>query len=749
MPTTSLATYLTSNDLFKNLDEAALRALEDELELVHLTESEILYHQGDPGDSMHVLIRGRLGVRLQDAQGRETVIGEEAEPGISVGEMSLVTGQTRVVTVYALSEAELIRFSKKGFDRLVEQHPQVLADLAETTARRWRRVQLARVLTELLGELDAATLLDLQAELEWQQLSHGEALFHQGDPGDAAYIVVNGRLRIAAIRPDGSERVVDESGPGDIVGEFALLTGEPRSATVYAIRETNLVKLTPTVFTRLLQRYPHAMMHITRIIIDRHKRSLRLTPAQRTRATNLALLPANPGVQLTEFAHQLAQALAVLGPVLHLSSTRLDEIYGKGAAAQATLDDPITPILDGWMSEQETKHRFILYEADAASSTTVYEAAWSPWTQRCVRQADRLLIVSQSNMDPTPGPVETAIRSLGVTARRELVLLHPANVTRPTGTSRWLAQRQVHTHHHVRMDDTQHYQRLARRLAGRATGLVLSGGAARGFAHLGVFRALEELGIPIDRVGGTSMGALLGAGYAMGRSYEDMFKLAERLANPKQLFDYTLPFASLMATKKVTNVLVGVCEGLHIEDLWRPFFCVSTNLSQAEPVLHQTGPLWKSVRASIAIPGVFAPILHEGDVLVDGGAMNNFPVGIMQELCEGGTVIGVNVSPPQEMAEGYEFGTSISGWRVLWSRINPFAKPIQVPSLAANLIRALRINSIYEIKSKQSLPDLLIQPDVAQFAMLEFAAYESITELGYQAGRKQLALWQAQQKSAQ
>jgi predicted acylesterase/phospholipase RssA len=329
-----------------------------------------------------------------------------------------------------------------------------------------------------------------------------------------------------------------------------------------------------------------------------------------------------------------------------------------------------------------------------------------------------------------------------------LVLLHPANVTWPAGTAKWLANRRVHAHHHVRLHDTAHHQCLARRLSGRAIGLVLSGGAARGFAHLGVFRALEELGIEVDRVGGTSMGALLGAGYAMGRSYAEMYQLAERLANPKQLFDYTLPYASLMASKKVTAVTQEVFEGLHMEDLWRPFFCVSTNLTQAEPVLHQTGPLWKSVRASIAIPGIFSPIQYEGDVLVDGGAMNNFPVDIMQDLCEGGQVIGVNVSPAKEMATDYEFGPSISGWRVLWSRINPLAKRMEVPNLVANLMRALEISSIHQKKSMPGLADLLIEPEVKDYASLDFAAYEPIAEVGYQEALGQLAAWQSRQNQA-
>ncbi len=127
--------------------------------------------------------------------------------------------------------------------------------------------------------------------------------------------------------------------------------------------------------------------------------------------------------------------------------------------------------------------------------------------------------------------------------------------------------------------------------------------------------------------------------------------------------------------------------------------------------------------------------------------MNIFPVDIMHELCEGGTVIGVNVSPPEEMAQAYQFDASISGWQVLWSRINPFAERMRVPTLAANLVRSVRINSIYQVKTEESRADLLILPEVENFASLDFAAYEPITEIGYQAAQRQLALWLDQQKN--
>jgi predicted acylesterase/phospholipase RssA len=196
-----------------------------------------------------------------------------------------------------------------------------------------------------------------------------------------------------------------------------------------------------------------------------------------------------------------------------------------------------------------------------------------------------------------------------------------------------------------------------------------------------------------------------------------------------------------MATRKITGVMQSVFGDLRIEDLWRPYFCVSCNLSRAEPVVHQSGPVWKAVRASIAVPGLFAPILHRGNVLVDGGVMNNFPVDIMREFCEGGTVIGVSVNPIKEKVQRYEFGSSVSGWRVLWSRLNPLTRPLQVPTLTTNLVRILEVNTAYQIMTRRRLADLLILPDVKEYGILDFDEYAPIIEAGYQAAQGQLASW--------
>jgi predicted acylesterase/phospholipase RssA len=269
--------------------------------------------------------------------------------------------------------------------------------------------------------------------------------------------------------------------------------------------------------------------------------------------------------------------------------------------------------------------------------------------------------------------------------------------------------------------------------------MVLSGGAARGLAHIGVARALEEAGQPVDVIGGTSMGSLIGGMWARELTPAQGMELAARLANAEALLDRTFPYASVMASRKVTAVTQELFGTRLIEDLWRPFFCVSTNISTAAPMVHERGPLWRAVRASIALPGVFSPILNDqSEILVDGGVMNNFPVDIMAGRYELGCIIASNVSPHRQKPYPYPFGESVSGWRVLWSRINPLAKPIRVPSLVGTMLRTMEVNSLYHRRAAEQLADVLIEPDVRDVNFLDFAAYRDLEQRGYDAARAAL-----------
>lgn len=730
---TAALDVLAASPLFARLDRAARAELADALDFVTLHQGETLFRQGDAGDSMYIVDRGLLEVRVRDAAGMERAL-DRLDAGASVGEMALLSGRPRTGDVVALVDSRVLRIAKDGFDRLVSHHPAVASGFAIAITPRVQRLQLAGILTRLFGPLDAATLQSMQQRLIWRRLSDGERLMRQGEVGTSMYIVINGRLQVV-VEPSSEalERVLGEIGPGETVGEFALLTDDIRSATIYAMRDTDVVEMTRPVFEMLIREHPGAMTEIARIIVARQKRVLRPELFGRPRAMTIAVLPAGAeGAPVESFARQLHTSLEAFGPTLLFTSDAFDAAYGKPGAAQTEADDALSVVLNSWLQQQEGQFSHILYVADPG---------WTDWTRRCLAQADRILLVGLAGANPAPGPMEYYCNPR---TRKELVLLHPAETESPSGTLAWLQPRDVFAHHHMREGDVGHWQRLARMLTGRAVGAVFSGGAARGLAHIGVVRALDEAGQPVDYIGGTSMGAFIGAGWARGLTPVDGMELAARMANPDYLLDRTFPYTSVMASRKITTVMRELFGDRQIEDLWRPYFCVSTNLSAAAPVIHDRGPLWRAVRSSIALPGVFSPILTEQhELLVDGGVMNNFPVDILAARYEFGLIIGINVSARREEPFPHDFGDSVSGWRVLWSRVNPFAQPIHVPTLAGTMLRTVEVNSLYHRKVAEQLADLLIEPDMRDFNFLDFAAYREMEQRGYETGRAAIATYRA------
>ena len=728
---TTLIFRVISNGLFDVFDAATLSDVEGELQWVPLGCEEALFRQGEPGDAMYVLTRGRLQITVESPDGTELVI-DELEPGVTVGEMALLTGQPRVATVSAAEEAELVRLSRAAFDRLTAKNPAAMKRFAEAIVPRLQRTQLVDVLNALLGPLTTPALHEMQARLEWRHLANGETLFRPGDPGDSLYIVVNGRFARVAQHPDGQTRVVGEVSRGELIGELELLAGGVHATTVLAVRDSDVVRLTRPSFEHLLEQYPHAMMRIAQTMARGLQSGLASPSRQGSTVVALSVIPVSRDVPLRAFAQRPVDELVRSGPALYLNSERIDSLVGKQGIAQTPEDHPANITLASWLSRQESQYRYIVYEADPV---------WSDWTSRCVRQADRILLVGRAELDPGPGAIETEIRQLRVAGRQDLVLLQPESRPHPTGTAKWLEARSVETHHHVRLHRDADIARLVRRLTGRSLGLVLGGGGARGWAHIGVIRALEEVGLHADLVGGTSMGALMAAGYVQGMDPDVLIDIGKRFGSPRKLFDYTIPLISLFTGKKLTHLLHTTCGDVHIEDLWCPFFSVSSSLTRARSVVHRQGPLWKAVRASISIPGVFAPLVDAGELLVDGGLTNELPVDVMCELVEGGTVIASTVAPERELAAPYAWGSSISGWTVLRRRLNPFTETPRPPSILEILSRSKEISNVYQRRMQLSLADLVIASPVGQFAGMDFRPVEAIAEVGYQAGRQAIEAW--------
>ncbi len=689
-------------------------------------------------DYLYLVLEGEIAAIVSVAKDKEHIL-DEIGPGGLVGEMVLFTGGNRTATARATQESCLLKVPLESFHQLLLSRPELWSYVANLVQARLRRLKLFTYLTNFFGQTSVfgmGFVRELEPEVQWLTLNRGELLFRQDEVADAVYFVITGRLRVVVDDQKSTEKAAGEIVSGEAVGEMALLAGTVRSATVYASRDCELVRIPKAIFDQIVERYPQLLRSLCRILAERLRRTTAKLPV-RCKTVCIGLLPADASVPLAEFAHDLKEALTIYGSVEVLSSAKIDELIGRSGIAQTRDSDPLFLRLIQWLNEREEGFRCHIYQADAT---------WSPWTQRCVGQADKLFIVATAGSTPLPGEIESRLFEESHRHRTQdqiLTLLHPPDCERPSETAKWLNQRSVKSHHHICRHNNSHYARLARSIVGESVGLVLSGGVARGFAHIGVIRALEEVGIPIDIIGGTSMGAMIAGQYVCGYDYEDMIRINSYVFH-RSSRDYTLPLISLLSGAELWRRGFKYLGNVTIEDLWLPYFAVSSNLTKADIEVHRTGSLGWAIRSSGSLPGVWPPINHNGELLVDGAVLNNLPIDVMHECCDG-RVIAVDVSAPLDLQENSPYGESISGWQILWKRITPFVPSLKLPGISSVLIRAAELASVRAQQQvvANDFSGLYLRPPVTQFQPMEFEAIREIASIGHRYSEGEIEKWRA------
>jgi predicted acylesterase/phospholipase RssA len=500
------------------------------------------------------------------------------------------------------------------------------------------------------------------------------------------------------------------------------LTGEPRSATVRAIRDTELVKLSRSAFEVAIKSDPKLIRQIAVQLADRQRQGN--DPAQsRRNLRTIAVLVSAEGTLSRDFCDRLANAMQGTGSTLHLAKQSLRSICGVDAEI-GSQDEPDRHI-SARLNALETCHRFVLYEAQAEDSA---------WMNLCLRQADLILVVGAAGSDIAFSRLQWLQRYFSenpMTTRRELVLLQEPCDAPAVETSRWLATLPVAAHHHVAVSEPADIARLVRLLTGSAIGVVLSGGGARGFAHIGVIRALSERNIPIDYVGGTSMGAVIAAQYALGWDAATMTRInREEWPRCEPQKNYTLPLVALNSARRMDRMLRNMFGDAEIQNLRTRFFCVSTNLTNADAKIHQQGKLWKAVRASMSIPGIGPPAVENGEILVDGGLVNNLPVDVMKRLCQG-QVFAVDVSEQVEFKSTLQESYTVSGWKLLWQQLNPFSEKPDLPNILNTLYRTTIVGSIRQLENSRADADFCFTPPVSEFSIFDWRRVDQIIGVGY------------------
>jgi NTE family protein len=557
-----------------------------------------------------------------------------------------------------------------------------------------RAIDCLRSSPDLVG-VDSTTLEALAAGAEHFSLPAGALLFDAGSTPDGVYLVASGRL---AVRLAGARRVTAEVERGEWVGESSWLLHEPRGARVVALRDSELLRLPDALLDEVAAHAPGLALAMARLCARRLRRTNQ--PERQPRAGGvIAMVPNSEDIDVIGLATDLVAELNRFG------------------RAELVWDARATTHTSAWFSRIEELNDYVVYVADASESG---------WARQCCRQADVVLAVAPAAADPRPW--SAVIRRAADNGMRiELALLHEGTLA-SGAAQRWLATLPVALHHH--MLDMGDLGRMARLLTHRGVGLVLSGGGARGFAHLGVIRALREARVPIDYIGGASIGAIIAAGVAMGWSDAEMGERYRRsFVDTNPVNDYTFPLIALTRGRKVTRLLEREYGTVLIEDLRHPFFCVSADLASGRLIEHRAGRLSAALRAAVAIPGVMPPVFKGDAVLIDGAAINNFPVDVMRQHVPG-YVIGSDAGADYTFAAG-----AVTQGPPLWRFFARTPSGKRRLNIFQLLMHAGMVNTVSSEAAQRSLADLIVRPPLADIDLLNWQAFDRAIAAGYEFAR--------------
>ncbi|KAI2664770.1 Patatin-like phospholipase domain-containing protein 7 [Labeo rohita] len=667
-------------DLLKIIQLQDHSLLEDRVTLRQVKAGSVVASEGDQDVSVQFVVSGTLHVYQRLIDREEETCLFVAHPGEMVGHLAVLTGEPLIFSVRAHRDCCFLSISKTHFYEIMRAEPRMVLNVAHTVVRR---------VSSFVRQIDFA--------LDWMALEAGRAVYRQGDKSDSTFIVLSGRLRSVIMKDDGKKELAGEA------------------TTVHAVRDSELAKLPEGALNSIKRKYPQW---------DAGNPAANLS--------TVAILPVSEEVPLTAFTLELQHALSAIGPTLLLTSDIIRQRLGIAA-----LDSVHEYRLSSWLGQQEDIHRIVLYQSD--SSLT-------PWTQRCIRQADCIIIVGLGEQEPT---LERMLESSAVRAQKQLVLLHREDGPPPRGTAEWLNMRSwISRHLHLSCphrvfsrrslpklremyqrvfekppDRHSDFSRLARILTGNAIALVLGGGGARGCSQVGIIRALSEAGIPVDLIGGTSIGSLIGALYAEERSVSRMTVRARQWAMDfgsifKKMTDLTYPVTSMFTGASFNSSISGIFQDKQIEDLWIPYFNITTDITASSMRVHTDGTC--------------VPVCLSLDIFL-------LYVTLKMDTCSWMEATSITYLDETDLTN---YGDSLSGWWLLWKRLNPLTQKVKVLNMAEIQTRLAYVCSVRQLEMvKDSDYCEYLRPPIDRYGTLDFGKFDEIADVGFQHGKTVFDVW--------
>lgn len=761
----------SSGQEYRDYLEAAVQGFVSRLDLedAELIRSMVSVKDFQPGEylskedtgepaSLFFILSGYVSVSQKTAAKDSDDMLYIAHVGDITGALEVLTGESPIFTRKAKVATRVGFLTSTQCYEILRMNPTAVLFMARSVIER---------LSPFVRQIDFA--------LEWDYIESGRAIFRQDEKAESTAIVLSGRLRSVLTRADGKKEMVGEYGRGDLVGVVELLTGAKRATTVMAVRDTELAKLPEGLLNVIKIKYPVVVTRLIHLLGHRLLGSLQkgdtvkaasmISRPTGSNFTTIAALAVNEDVPLSTFTLELCHALRSIGPVFRLTSEYIKKQLGASA-----LDTANEYRLCNWLGQQEDRNRVLLYQCDSQMTS---------WTQRCIRQADCILIVALADQEPLVGQLEKQAESIAQRTQKELVLLHREGADKPRSTVAWLNMRSwCSSHHHIRcpkrmfmrhspsriaevykkvqegvVNVHSDFARLARFLTGTSIGLVLGGGGARGCAHVGMIRAIYEAGIPIDMVGGVSIGALVGALWCQEVNVTTLVQKgrhwSKRMTSPwRQLWDLTYPITAWFTGAAFNETIYDLFGDRQIEDLWLPYFTVTTDITSSCMRIHRHGSLWRFIRASMSLSGYMPPMCDpvDGHLLLDGGYVNNLPADIMREM-GAETIIAVDVGS-QDDTDLTNYGDCLSGWWLLFKRWNPISNTVKIPSLPEIQSRLAYVSCVRQLEEvKSSDYCTYVRPPIDRYKTLQFGSFDEIMEVGYVHGRTLFAGMKAGQRT--
>lgn len=591
-------------------------------------------------------------------------------------------------------------------------------------------------LVELLSESDlfnhlnneeTSTLLKL---CEFESLTADEVLFYKDEPSDSLYIVTSGKC-LAVLEENGVEKLIGTIGVGEMIGELGALSGKPRALTIKAYSDSTLLKLTSEHFIEFLENSSSTQLYLKLFasIIERSQQVIKILAKEKV-YRHIALIPATDESIPDNFIEQLKDAIKPQHNLI---------IIDRDALQQKKSDINLDIILEV-IRKADKENKIIVFIVKDLSRLGMYADAVEQKSFKMIMEnLDAVYFVAKgAQYRDINKPVRMVLdkNKLSLISKKSLILLNEGQ--QYNNTSTWLDSCRVDNHYHIDMNQKSDYSRLLRYIIGRPNGLVLSGGGTKCYAALGAVKAFEELGIPIDAVGGTSAGSILAALIANYKSFDDIFEAGKPTieigSHSLKMKNLTFPLVSVANGQVLTDTLQEVYGDMQIEDTRLPFYAIGCDLNQGKELRFKRGPLWEAIRCSTSLPLIYPPYIKDGHLIIDGGLLNNLPIDVMIDLIGSEAFITAFNLSVTVHDEKYKFTPIMGFFDSMLTRLKLRHKDYNYPPLIEMFLNSLMLGSSLRANENSLKANLLIQPDLSEFPILGLGPdkIEELIEIGYQ-----------------